>query len=113
MSKGLTEPVTRRNAKQYTTRLAEGPAPGMIPLAFAAISLLIVSASWASTTPKAKTAFDAKMRAIGTQAQRALFALPPATGSQTKSEQASTAGQLQTIYARIATRMAALTVPKE
>jgi hypothetical protein len=84
-------------------------ARGWLSLAVVGIALAIACAASAAS-PKA--ALDKKMQAIGTEAQRALFALPPVTGSQTKTEQADNAGRLQAIYARVASRMAALKVPK-
>ena len=72
--------------------------------------MILVSSATATLSPKA--VFNAKVRAIGTQAQHALLALPPATPTSTVADAAATAGQLQAIYQRVARRMAALTVPK-
>ena len=74
--------------------------------------ILVSSAAAATATPSPKAVFNAKVRAIGTQAQHALLALPPATPTSTVADAAATAGQLQAIYQRVARRMAALTVPK-
>ena len=72
--------------------------------------MIVVSSATATLSPKA--AFNARVRAIGTQAQHALLVLPVATASSTPADAAATAGQLQAIYQRVARRMAALTPPK-
>jgi hypothetical protein len=64
----------------------------------------------AKTSPKA--VFSARMRAIGTEAQHALLALPPTTPSSDPTEAAVAAGQLQAIYQEVVRRMTALTPPK-
>ena len=75
--------------------------------------MIVVSSAAAGTAkPSPKAAFNARVRAIGTHAQHALLALPPATPSSTVADAAATAGQLQAIYQRVARRMAALTPPK-
>jgi hypothetical protein len=74
--------------------------------------ILVSSAAAATAKPSPKAVFNAKVRAIGTQAQQALLALPPATPTSTVADAAATAGQLQVIYQRVVRRMAALTVPK-
>ena len=82
-------------------------------LAVAAVAMIMVSSAVAATvnlSPKA--VFSARVRAIGTQAQQAILALPPATPSSTKDDSAATAGQLHLIYQRVASRMGALTVPR-
>jgi hypothetical protein len=73
-------------------------------LVVAGVAMIVGSSAAAATEkPSPKAAFNARVRAIGTQAQHALLALPPA---------AATAGQLQAIYQQVARRMAALTPPK-
>jgi hypothetical protein len=67
------------------------------------------TAATAKTSPKA--VFSAHVRAIGTQAQKALLAMPAAT-APTPTESAAQADQLRAIYGRIAQRLAALTPPK-
>jgi hypothetical protein len=74
--------------------------------------IVISIAAAASAKPSPKTVFNARVRAIGTQAQHAILALPPATPSLTVAEAAATAGQLKVIYGRVARRMTALTPPK-
>jgi hypothetical protein len=64
----------------------------------------------ANSSPNAE--FSARVRAIGTRAQHALLALPPATPSSSPTNAAATVAQLQAIYQRLARRMAALTPPK-
>jgi hypothetical protein len=82
-------------------------------LVVAGVAMIVVSSAAAATAkPSPKAAFDARVRAIGTQAQHALLALPPATPSSTLADAAATAAQLQAIYQRVARRMAALTPPK-
>ena len=79
----------------------------------AGLAVIVVSGTAAATTkPSPKAAFNARVRAIGTQAQHALLALPTTTASTNPTDAAATAGQLQAIYQRVASRMAALTVPK-
>jgi uncharacterized protein involved in exopolysaccharide biosynthesis len=79
----------------------------------AAVAMIFVSSAAAATAkPSPKAVFSASVRAIGTQAQHALLALPPVTASSTSADAAATAGQLQAIYQRVARRMGALTVPK-
>jgi len=72
----------------------------------AAVLLVGVSAATAKTSPKA--VFSAHVRAIGTQAQKALLAMPAGTAPST-AESADMAAQLQAIYQRVADRLAALT----
>jgi hypothetical protein len=74
---------------------------------------MIVGSSAAAATekPSPKAAFNARVRAIGTQAQHALLALPPSTASAKPADAAATAGQLQAIYQQVARRMAASTPP--
>jgi hypothetical protein len=79
-------------------------------LVVAGVAVIVVSGATATVSPKA--VFDARVRAIGAQAQHALLALPPATPSSSPTDAAATAGQLQAIYQRVARRMAALTLPK-
>jgi hypothetical protein len=67
------------------------------------------TAATAKTSPKA--VFSAHVRAIGTQAQKALLAMP-AAAAPTPTESAAQADQLRAIYGRIAQRLAALTPPK-
>jgi hypothetical protein len=67
------------------------------------------TAATAKTSPKA--VFSAHVRAIGTQAQKALLAMP-AAAAPTPAESAAQADQLRAIYGRIAQRLAALTPPK-
>jgi hypothetical protein len=73
------------------------------------VAMLICAATAAAATPKA--AFSARVRAIGTEVQKAIIAMPVAS-SQSKEEAAKDAAQLQTIYTRLANRLAALTPPK-
>ena len=75
--------------------------------------IVVTGAAEATATRSPKAVFNAKVRAIGTQAQHALLALPPATPTSTVADAAETAAQLQAIYQRVARRMAALTPPKE
>jgi hypothetical protein len=73
--------------------------------------IAVVSAAAATAKPSPKAVFSARVRAIGTQAQHALLAMPaPATPSQT--EAAAMADQLHAIYLRVAERLTALTPPK-
>jgi hypothetical protein len=82
-------------------------------LVVAGVAMILVSSAAAATAkPSSKAAFDARVRAIGTQAQHALLALPPATTSPNPTAAAATAAQLEAIYRRVARRMAALTPPK-
>jgi hypothetical protein len=82
-------------------------------LVLAGVAMIVVSSAAAATaTLSPKAAFSARVRAIGTQAQHSLLALPPATPTSTLADAAATAGQLQAIYQRVAQRMAALTPPK-
>jgi hypothetical protein len=82
-------------------------------LVVACVALIVVSSAAAATpTLSPKAAFNARVRAIGTQAQHALLALPPATPSSTVADAAATADQLQAIYQRVVRRMAALKPPK-
>ena len=74
--------------------------------------IVVSSAAAATAKPSPKAAFSARVRAIGTQAQQALLALPPATAQSNPTDAAATAAQLQAIYQRVARRMAALTPPK-
>jgi hypothetical protein len=73
--------------------------------------IVLSGAAAATAKPSPKAVFNARVRAIGTQAQHALLALPPASASN-PTEAAATAGQLQAIYLRVVKRMGALTVPK-
>jgi hypothetical protein len=85
---------------------------GRLSWVVAAVAMILVSsaaAATASLSPKA--AFDARVRAIGTQAQHALLAMP-ATTSPSPTDDAAAAAQLQAIYQQVARRMAALTPPK-
>jgi hypothetical protein len=75
----------------------------------AAVLLVGVSAATAKTSPKA--VFSAHVRAIGTQAQKALLAMPAGTAPST-ADSAEMAAQLQAIYQRVADRLAALTPPR-
>ena len=68
-----------------------------------------VSAATAKTSPKAL--FSAHVRAIGTQAQKALLAMPAGTAPST-AESAEMAAQLQAIYQRVADRLAGLKPPR-
>ena len=82
-------------------------------MAVAGIAAIVASGAAAATAQASpKAAFSARVRAIGTEAQHAILALPPATTSPNPTDAAATAGQLQAIYERIARRMGALTVPK-
>ena len=79
----------------------------------AGVAMIVVSSAAAATAkPSPKAAFNARVRAIGTQAQHALLVLPPATTSPNPADAAATAAQLQAIDQRVARRMAALTPPK-
>jgi hypothetical protein len=79
----------------------------------AGVAMIVGSSAAAATEkPSPKAAFNARVRAIGTQAQHALLALPPSTASAKPADAAATAGQLQAIYQQVAGRMAALTPPK-
>jgi len=85
---------------------------GKLCLVVAGVAMIVVSSVAAATAKSSpKAAFSARVTAIGTQAQHALLALPPATASN-PTEEAATAGQVQAIYERVAQRMAALTPPK-
>jgi hypothetical protein len=78
----------------------------------AVVAMLLVggvSAATATTSPKA--VFSAHVRAVGTQAQKALLAMPAAT-APSSADSAEMAAQLQAIYQRVANRLAALTPPK-
>jgi len=79
-------------------------------LVLAGVAMMVVSGAAAATSPKA--VFSAKVRAIGTQAQHAIIALPPTTSETNPTDAAEGAGDLQEIYQQVARRMAALTVPK-
>jgi hypothetical protein len=95
------------------SRLPFVQSRGRLSLVAVGVAMFVVSsAAVATAKPSPKAAFNARVRAIGTQAQHALLALPPATPSSTTADLAATAGQLQVIYQRVALRMAALTVPK-
>jgi len=86
---------------------------GRVALAVAGIVVIAASSAGAAVAaPSPKAVFDAKVRAIGTQAQHAIIALPPTTSATNPADAAVTAGQLQAIYHRVAKRMSALTVPK-
>ena len=79
----------------------------------AGVAMIVVfSAATATANSSPKAEFSARVRAIGTQAQHALLALPPATPSSSPTDAAATVAQLQAIYQRLARRMAALTPPK-
>ena len=85
---------------------------GRVLLVVAGVALIVASSAAAATAkPSPKAAFSARVRAIGTQAQQAVLAMP-ATAPSNPTDAAATAGQLQAIYQRVARRMAALTVPK-
>jgi hypothetical protein len=75
------------------------------------VAAIVVAAADAAT-PKPVAAFNAKVSAIGLQAQKTLLALPPAPVPSTPADQAAGAAQLQAIYRRVAQRLAALTPPK-
>jgi hypothetical protein len=77
----------------------------------AVAAILASGAAAATAKPSPKAAFNARVRVIGTQAQRALLAMPMAA-TPTTAEEAAGAGQLQAIYKRVAQRLAALTPPK-
>ena len=82
-----------------------------LSIVFAGIATVLVCAAAAIAKPSPKAAFNARVRAIGTQAQQALLAMPtPATPTQT--EAAAMADQLHAIYQRVAQRLTALTPPK-
>ncbi len=84
-----------------------------LALIVAGVAMILVSSAVAATAkPSPKAVFDARVRAIGTQAQHSLLLLTPATPSSTPTEAAAAAGQLQAIYQQVARRMAALTPPK-
>jgi hypothetical protein len=86
---------------------------GRLFLVVAGVALIVVSSAVAAIAkPSPKAAFNARVRAIGTQAQHALLALPPSTASTKPADAAVTAGQLQAIYQQVARRMGALTPPK-
>jgi hypothetical protein len=71
----------------------------------------IAGAAAAAAKPSPKAAFNARVRAIGTQAQQALLAMP-AEAAPSPGDQAAMADQLQAIYERVVRRLAALTPPK-
>lgn len=78
----------------------------------AGVAMIVVSSAAAATAkPSSRVGFEASVRAIGTQAQRALLALPPVTRSTDPTAAAEAAGQLQAIYQQVARRLAALTPP--
>ena len=82
-------------------------------LAVVGVAIIVGSSVAAATAaPSPKAVFSARVRAIGTQAQHAILALPASTPTSTKADLAATAGQLHVIYQRVAGRMGALTVPK-
>lgn len=86
---------------------------GRVSLVVAGAALIAVAGAAAATAkPSPKAVFDAKVRAIGTQAQHAIIALPPTTSATNPKDAAVTAGDLEAIYHRVAQRMAALTVPR-
>jgi hypothetical protein len=86
---------------------------GRLALIVAGVAMIVVlSAATATANSSPKAEFSARVRAIGTQAQHALLALPPATPSSSPTDAAATVAQLQAIYQRLARRMAALTPPK-
>jgi hypothetical protein len=77
------------------------------------VAMIVVSGAagaTAKTPPKAM--LSARMRAIGTEAQHALLALPPTTPSSDPTGAAAEAAQLQAIYQRVVRRMTAVTPPK-
>jgi hypothetical protein len=83
-----------------------------VSLVVTVVAMLLVggvTGATAKTSPKA--VFSAHVRAIGTQAQKALLAMP-AAAAPTPTESAAQADQLRAIYGRIAQRLAALTPPK-
>jgi hypothetical protein len=81
-------------------------------LVVAGVAMIVVSSAAAATAkPSPKVVFEARVRAIGAQAQHALLLLPSATPSS-PTDAAATAAQLQAIYQRVARRLAALTPPK-
>ena len=73
--------------------------------------LLVGGVTAAAAKPSPKAVFSAHVRAIGTQAQKALLAMPAAV-APTQTESAAMADQLRAIYARVAQRLATLTPPK-
>jgi hypothetical protein len=86
---------------------------GRVCLVVAGVALMLVSsAAVATAKPSPKAVFNAKVRAIGTQAQHAILALPPTTAATNPTDAAATAAQLHAIYQRVVQRMGALTVPK-
>ena len=92
--------------------LAQVQSRSRLFLIVAGVAMIAVSGVAAATAkPSPKAVFNARVRAIGTQAQHAIIALPPSTSSN-PTEAAAVAGQLHDIYQRVATRMGALTVPK-
>jgi hypothetical protein len=95
------------------SRLTVVQSRGTLSVVVAGVAMLLVSSAAATTAkPSPKAAFDARVRAIGTQAQHALLALPPSTTATNPTDAAATAAQLQAIYQQVARRMAALTTPK-
>lgn len=89
--------------------MGSGRSVSVIVTVAAVLLVGAVSAATAQTSPKA--VFSAHVRAIGTQAQKALLAMPAGTAPST-AESAEMAAQLQAIYQRIADRLAALTPPR-
>lgn len=88
---------------------------GRLSLIVAGVAVIVVfstATATATAKPSPKAAFNARVTAIGTQAQHALLVLPAASASPNPTEAAVTAAQLQAIYQRVARRMAALTPPK-
>jgi hypothetical protein len=86
---------------------------GRLASVVAGVAMIVVlSAETATAKSSPKAEFSARVRAIGTQAQHALLALPAATPSLSPTEAAATVAQLQAIYQRLARRMATLTPPK-
>jgi hypothetical protein len=75
---------------------------------------MVVAASSGAATAKLspRVAFEAKVRAIGLQAQNAMLAMPAESTPPTAAEQAAAARQLEAIYRRVAQRMGALKPPK-
>src|SRR4051794_41917017 len=64
-------------------------------------AIFAVSAVAATAKPSPTAVFNAKVRAIGSQAQQALLAMP-APADPSPAEAAASAGQLQAIYQRVA-----------
>jgi hypothetical protein len=72
--------------------------------------VLAAGAATAAAKPSPKAVFNARVRAVGTEAQTAILAMPT-QASPSAAESAAAVAQLQAVYQRVAQRLAALTPP--